>query len=257
MKLSNRTILITGGTSGIGLELAEQFLLMNNTVIVTGRDEIKLKQTKELLPSVHVYQSDVSKPEQIILLHQTLTTQFPQLDIIINNAAEMRKINLHNEAIDADEIVTEIDTNLSGPVRIVQQFLPHLKTKNEAAIINISSAVALVPFPVAPVYSATKAGLHFYTKSLRAQMKKTSIKVFEVLPPAVNTSLLDKFSSDIHPALLTTTGKLAKTIIKGLQNNKYEIYPGYSKAVRLLSKIIPNLMFKQLSKPVKRMMNTY
>jgi len=177
MELTNNTILITGGTSGFGLELATRLMALGNTVIITGRDQAKLNETKKMLPGIHIFQSDVSDPKAIELLYAQVVKQFPELNFLINNAGIMRKISLHDTSVGLLDITKEIEINLVGPIRMVQQFLPHLLSKPSAAIINVSSGLAFIPFPASPVYSAAKAGLHAYTRVLRLQLKKTSIKV--------------------------------------------------------------------------------
>jgi len=248
MELSNNTILITGGTSGFGYEFANRLLALGNTVIITGRDQAKLDLTKKKLPGVHTFQSDVSKAEDIKQLYKNVTTQFPQLNILINNAGEMRKIDLQDESIDLDNIVREININLSGPIRMVQQFLPHLKTKSNAAIVNVTSGLALVPFPLAPVYGATKSGLRSYTKSLRVQLKNTGIKVFELVAPGSNTPLNDKFAGDVDESMMMDPVKLIDVAIKGMQNDKFEIYPGIAKVMNIMSRLAPSVIFNQMSK---------
>src|ERR1700720_37192 len=183
MELRNNTILITGGTSGIGLELATQLLNLGNTVIITGRDQVKLDQTRQKFPKIYTFQSDVSDPGGIKLLYEQVTRQFPDLNFLINNAGEMRRLDLHDKSLDVYDINREIEINLSGPVRMVQQFLPWLGTKKNATIMNVTSGIALVPFPLSPIYSATKSGLRAYTRSLRVQVKKDHIKVFELVAP--------------------------------------------------------------------------
>ena len=126
MNLSNNTVLVTGGTSGFGLEFASQLIALGTTVIITGRDQMKLEQTKKILPQVNIFQSDVSDPEAIVQLYDQVIKQFPDLNILINNAGEMRKLNLLDASIDLNNINREIAINLSGPIRMIQQFLPHL-----------------------------------------------------------------------------------------------------------------------------------
>jgi len=248
MELTSNTILITGGTSGFGYEFTSRLLALGNTVIITGRDQAKLDLTKKKLPGVHTFQSDVSDPEAIKQLYNNVTAQFPQLNIHINNAGEMRKIDLQDESIDLDNIVREIDINLSGPIRMVQQFLPHLKTKSNAAIVNVTSGIALIPFPLTPIYAATKSGLRFYTKSLRVQLKNTGIKVFELIAPGSSTPLHDKFAGDVDESMLMDPVKLIDVAIKGLQSDKLEIYPGIAKVMNILSRIAPWVIFNQMSK---------
>ncbi len=254
MNLKNNTILITGGSSGIGHELTKQLLELDNTVIITGRDQGKLDITKKQFPSVYTFQSDVSDPKAIAELYDKVIPQFPNLNIIINNAGEMRKINLHDATLKLENITREIETNLSGPIRMVHQFLPHLKTQKSAAILNVTSGLALVPFPISPIYGSTKSGLRSYTKSLRIQLKNTNIKVFELLAPAAKTSLNDKFESDIDSKSLMEVDKLVNVAIKGLENDKLEIYPGLANIINIMSKVAPNFLLKQLSKPVDKML---
>ena len=246
MELRNNTILITGGTSGIGLELATQLLKLENTVIITGRDQAKLDQTKLKFPKIHTYKSDVSDPAAIINLYEQVTKQFPDLNFIINNAGEMRKLDLHDKAM--DDINREIGINLSGPIRMIQQFLPHLQTKKNAAIMNVTSGIALVPFPLAPIYGATKSGLQSYTKSLRVQLKRDNIKVFELVAPGANTPLNDKFLGDVDPKMFMETDKLVAVTIKGLKKDKYQIFPGIARVLAILSRLAPGLIFGMMSR---------
>src|SRR6266852_8412848 len=190
MKLTSNTILITGGASGIGYELTKQLTTLGNKILITGRDQAKMDRAKAAFPKIHTFRSDVSDPKAIATLYEEVTKQFPELNILINNAGIMREINIHDKAGSLEDITREIEINLSGPIRMVKQFLPHLKTKSKAAIMNVSSGLAFVPLPISPVYCATKAGLHSFTESLRVQLKNTKVKVFELAPPATQTELL-------------------------------------------------------------------
>lgn len=250
MELKNNTILITGGTSGIGLELATRLLALGNTVIITGRNQAKLDQTKSQLPGVHIVQSDVSNPEAIVALYEQVIRQFPDLNMLINNAGEMRKINLNDSSIDLLDITREIDTNLMGPIRMVQQFLPHLKRQKSAAILNVTSGLALVPFPISPIYGATKAGLRSYTQSLRVQLKHTNINVFELVAPAAKTPLSDTFSNVSGAAdnPLMNPVELVEITLNGLMKNKLEIYPGLARVIKIMSQLAPKLILGQMSK---------
>lgn len=256
MNLKNNTILITGGTSGLGLEFTKQLLALNNTVIVTGRNQAKLDEIKKQFPTVHIFQSDVSDPNAIRALYQKVINQFPNLNMLINNAGVMRKINLHDTSNDLESITSEIEINLMGPIRMIQQFLPHFKTQRNAVILNVTSALSLIPFPISPVYGGTKAGLRSYTKSLRVQLKNTSIKVFELIPPAAKTPLNDKFANDVDTKSLMDTSKLVAIAIKGLEKDKLEIYPGLANVLRIMSRLAPAFFLKQLSKPVDKMLNS-
>lgn len=255
MNIQNNVVLITGGTSGLGLEFTKQLLNLGNTVIITGRDQNKLNETKKMFPKVHTFQSDVSNSNSIIELFEKVTKQFPNLNMLINNAGEMRKINLNDTSNDLNNISREIEINLLGPIRMVQQFLPHLKIQKEATILNVTSGLALIPFPISPIYGASKSGLRSYTKSLRIQLKNTNVKVFELVAPGAKTPLNDKFDGDLDSKSLMDAGKLITETIKGLKNNDYEIYPGIAKVIKIMSRLAPKLLLKQLAKPVDKMLN--
>jgi uncharacterized oxidoreductase len=257
MKLSNNTILITGGTSGIGFELAARLLELDNTVIITGRHQDRLAAAREKLPKVHTLQCDVSDPEAIASLYERVTKDFPALNILINNAGIMRKINLQDKGSDLEDICPEIETNLMGPVRMVKQFLPQLKMRANAAIVNVSSGLAFTPFPISPIYGETKAGLHSFTQSLRVQLKNTNVKVFELAPPATETPLVDAFdpATDAKGAPpLMDVKTLVRHAIKGLQKDHLEILPGFSRVLNLMSRIAPGLMVKAASRPMDAML---
>ena len=167
MKLEGRTVLITGGSAGIGYEMTKQLLARHNTVLITGRNERRLREAQSALPDVHVFRSDASRPDQIETLREHVLREFPDLDTLINNAGIMRNLNL-NDLRSPTDITQEVDTSLTGPIHMVQRFLPHLKTKPNALIVNVSSGLAFVPFPLSPIYSAAKAGLHAFTRCPRA-----------------------------------------------------------------------------------------
>lgn len=249
MHLENNTILITGGTSGFGFEFASKLIALGNTVIITGRNAQKLQETKLKLPAVHTIQSDVSKVEDIISLYEQVTREFPDLNILINNAGEMRKLSLQQKH-DLQDISREIEINLMGSIRMVQQFLPHLKSKKEAAILNVTSGIALMTFPLSPVYSASKSGLRAYTQALRVQLKNTRIKVFELVAPGSTTPLNDKFMQEqgFDARMLMAPEKIVDSAIKGLQKDTYEIYPGMAILLPIVSRLVPKFLLSQASK---------
>ena len=251
MKLENRTVLITGGTSGIGLALAKQLLERGNTVIVTGRDPEKLAAAKRALPGVHIFTSDVSNPQAIVSLHDLVLEQFPALDTLVNNAGIMRNLNF-NRGRGLDDVTREIEINFSGTVRMVQQFLPHLLTRKGALIINVSSGLAFIPFPASPVYCATKAAIHSFTLSLRVQLDGTSVTVIELAPPAVETPLLrGEFAAEMQDQKAMDVSVLAARAISGIEAGKLEIRPGLSNVLKAMSRVAPHFMLKQMAKLAK------
>lgn len=244
MDLKNSTILITGGTSGIGLELVKQLTLQGSTIIVTGRKQEALNDTKTRFPKIHVFQSDVSDPQDIKRLYKDVTQQFPDLNMIVNNAGEMRLLDIPDASEDLENITREIDINLTGTIRMVHQFLPHLMRMPSAAIVNVSSAIAFMPYSTAPVYSASKAGVHAYTLALRLQLNKTSVRVFELIPPGVNTNLQNDWVLPPNPGQMMDVDKLVGVAIKGLVNDTPEIKPFLVKVIKLLSRLMPNQLMK-------------
>jgi uncharacterized oxidoreductase len=258
MNLNNSTVLITGGTSGIGLEFVKQLIQQNANIIITGRDLTKLDQAKRQFPQIHTFQSDVSNPKDIEKLYQNVTSQFPQLNIIINNAGIMRNMDLQDTSMSLEDITREIDTNLSGTIRMAHQFLPHLKTMKNAAIVNVSSGLAFVPLSISPVYCATKAGVHSYSQSLRLQLKNTSIKVFELAPPGTETPLMDEFTGIVDSNQNMKVDKMVSIAIKGILKDKLEIRPGLSNVLKIMSRVAPNFianMLHQTTEKAKKKLN--
>lgn len=253
MNLENSTILITGGTSGIGLEFAKQLgKEAVGNIIITGRDLAKLEKAKEQFPNIHTFQSDVSKPQEIEKLFKEVTQQFPDLNIIINNAGIMRNIDLQDTGRNLEDITREIDINLSGSIRMVHQFLPHLKTKKTAAIINVSSGLAFVPFPLSPIYSATKAGIHSYTQVLRLQLKNTNVKVFELAPPSTETPLQDEFEGLVDPKQNMKVDKMVQAAIQCILKDNMEIKPGAAEVLKFMGRIAPNFFMDFMDKSIKK-----
>lgn len=254
MNLNENTILITGGSSGIGFEMAKEFLKRNNKVIITGRNELKLQEAKEKLDGIVTIKSDVSNSDDIKKLYKQVAKEFPDLNILINNAGIMWTINLQDHKFSADELIKELDINLKGPIWMNDVFLPLLKGKKNAAMVNVSSGLAFVPLPISPIYCATKSALHSYTLSLREQLRNTSIKVFELAPPATQTELIANFNEeDMKGTSAMTVQAMVADFLKGFSKNKFEICPGQASQLKFMSRFFPGFILKQLSKPVDRM----
>jgi len=188
MKCLGNNILLTGGTSGIGLALAEQLIRDGNLVIITGRREDRLADIKKRLPNIITKVSDVANAAQRVELAQWITTNHPDVNMLINNAGVQLNTDL-TATIDLSRVQTEIETNFTGPMHLTSLLVPLLTGNSDSAIINITSGLAYVPVAGIPVYCATKAAMHSMTISLRYQLRKTGIKVFEIAPPEVDTEL--------------------------------------------------------------------
>jgi uncharacterized oxidoreductase len=254
MKLDGNTILITGGTSGIGFELAKEFLKHKNTVIITGRDEERLARAKRELSGLHILKSDVSRIEDVNALFAAVTKEFPSMNILVNNAGVMRTINLHDEDQNLEELTREIDINFKGPVWMIKRFLPQLKKMPSAAIVNVSSGLAFVPLPIAPVYCATKAALNSFSRSLRVQLKNTKVKVFELAPPATETALFDVKSPEMEGVAIMKADELVRQFLKGFEKDELQIRPGQANSLKFMNRVAPEFILAQLSKSVDRML---
>lgn len=249
MKYKQQKVLITGGGSGIGLALAKTFLSHNNTVIITGRNLNKLETAKRQNPEMHIFKSDVTNDAEVSKLVTDIKQQFGGLDVLINNAGIMNLVDTGNQENDLQKQMLEIAINYNSPIRLLHHFLPLLKNSNQGVLVNVSSGLAYVPFAQAPVYSGTKAALHFWTKSIRLQLKHHQIKVIELLPPVVDTPLAHgaNIAEDDNLKPMPPQ-KMADLFWKDYIKGKEEITPGISKQLKLLSRLAPNFIFKQLNK---------
>lgn len=253
MDLRDNTVLITGGSGGIGLELARRLTELGNTVIITGRTQARLEVARQVIPSLRTIQSDAADPEAIERLYVDVIREFPLLNVVVNNAGIMRKINVRRFDGSLKDATSEIDIDLSGPIRVVMKFLPHLLMQPNSAIVNVSSGLAFVPFAISPVYSAAKAGIHAFTRALRVQLRNTNVKVFELAPPGVDTPLNDVFKDDLGGAKLMDVAALGAAAVGGLRNDRFEIRPGLANVLKIMSRVAPDLILRELGKSAERM----
>jgi uncharacterized oxidoreductase len=246
---SKQTVLITGGGSGIGLALAKKFLDNNNTVIITGRNHSKLEKVKQEIPKIHIFQSDVTNDAEVRMLADDIQGQFGGLDVLINNAGIMNLVDAGNDENDLQKQMQEIEINYNSPIRVLHYFLPLLKKSKNAVLVNVSSGLAYVPFAQAPMYSGTKSALHFWTLGIRPQLKPHGIRVIELLPPVVDTPLAHgaDIAEDDNLKPMPPE-KLADIFWKDFVRGKEEITPGISKQLKLMSRLAPKFIFKQLNK---------
>ena len=189
MKMTDNTILITGGGSGIGRAMAEAFHRLGNQVIITGRGQKALDETCAANPGMKSVTVDVSDPKSIQSFAAQVTKEFPSLNVLINNAGIMQPENLL-EKPDASVAEAIVTTNLLGPIRLTAALLPPLRKQPRATIMTVSSGLAFVPLAMTPTYCATKVAVHSYTQSLRYQLKSTKVEVIELIPPYVQTTLM-------------------------------------------------------------------
>jgi uncharacterized oxidoreductase len=250
MKLTNRTILITGGSAGIGLAFALRFVELGNVVIVTGRRQAVLDQVKAKYPKLHTIQSDVADSAQIAALAARVKADFPKLDVLVNNAGISRYRNLKIPAADLTELMAEMNINVGGVLRMTSAFIDIL-TASKGTLINISSGLAFVPLPCLPIYCATKAAIHSYTQSLRFQSEESGVEIIEIMPPAVRTDMTADLSEGDGISLISTD-ELVKHSFAALKAGALEIHPGQSRQLALMRRVAPNFINRQLWKVSKK-----
>jgi uncharacterized oxidoreductase len=250
MKLTGRTILITGGSAGIGLAFARKFVELGNEVIVSGRRQAVLDQVKAAHPKLHTIQGDVADPAQISALAARVKADFPKLDVLMNNAGVFLYKNLKAPASNLAALTTELDINLGGVIRMTSALMG-LLTANKGTVINVSSGLAFVPLPCAPIYCATKAAIHSYTQSLRFQLEDTGVEVVELMPPAVRTDMTAGLTEGDGITLMSTE-ELVKLTFASFKAGALEIRPGQSKQLAFMRRLAPEFINKQLWKASKK-----
>ena len=244
MELSGNTVLITGGASGIGFGLAEQFVQAGSTVIICGRREDKLKEAQAKYPQLQIYTCDVADPNERFSLFEWATTAFPTLNILINNAGIQQRFQLQ-QAPEWETMHNEIAINLDAPIHFSTLFIPHLLNQPQAAILNVTSGLAFSPMAMMPIYGATKAAIHSFTLSLRHQLSGTPISVIEVIPPAVDT--------DLGGVGLHTHGtplpEYINSVIEQLKDGSLETTYGFSAQSSRASREQLDELFKRMNQP--------
>lgn len=226
MKSTGNTILITGGGSGIGQALAHRWHDAGNHVIITGRRQQVLAAAIAGRERMTAYVLDVTAANDVAAFVRQVTTEHPRLNVLLNNAGvySAEKVTSRRDLADAEGM---IETNIMGPIRMTNALIDHLSAQADAAIINVSSGLAFVPYPASPTYSATKAAIHSYTAAIRPLLKGT-VEVIEIVPPQVQTELspgqsedpnsmpLDAFADEVM-ALLHATDTPAEVCVEGVR----------------------------------------
>jgi uncharacterized oxidoreductase len=245
MKLSGKTILITGGASGIGLEAARQFLGLGAKVIVTGRNQQKLNAAKKMYPQLIAIKSDVANANDATLLYNQIK-DLGGIDILYNNAAVLvppSNLGIENDK-HAEGAAYEMEVNYLGVIRLNNLFMGMLQSRKEAAIINTTSILSQAPSLIEATYSSSKTALAFYTISLREHLKiiGSNVKIFELIPPLVATEMTeDRNDKKISPE------EMVKGLIEGLRHENQIIRVGDAKLFNLVNRFFPKIAFELLN----------
>ena len=244
MKLDKKTALVTGGGSGIGLAISAALLESGVKVIICGRNTTKLEKAKQQYPALEIKECDITNAEQIRALLGEVEHKYGGIDLLINNAGLLEQVDYRNPIDSFEMHEYEVNVDFMGPIRMIHYFLPMLKNRKESAVVNVTSGLAFVPLSLAPVYCASKAGLHSWTRSFRYQMTNTPVKVFELMPPLVETEMV----SDFKGQTMMQPDVVARDLIKALLVDKFEITPGQASQLKMMSRLAPKFIFKMLNK---------
>ena len=236
MNLRDNTILITGATSGIGLALMGKFYELGNKIIAVARDSRKLDALTEKFPLIVPLQAELADQDSVENLISEVCKNHQDLNILVNNAGVQYNYEFGQADEDYEKIENEIRVNFTSPLQLCYQLIPLLEKHKEAAIVNVSSGLGLVPKKSAPVYCGTKGGLHLFTKALRYQLEDSNIKVFEVIPPLVSTKMTEGRGSG-----KITAEQLTEEFIKNFERNKFEINIGKVKFLRIIQRLSPRI----------------
>jgi len=243
MILQNNTILITGGSSGIGLELSKRLIEKNNKVIICSRSKEKLEKAKAKYQDIEIFQCDLSKEKECERLVHWIKETHKGCNILINNAAIVHIANFYKDGEILEKAKTEIHTNLLAPIKLTKLFIPILENNPKPKLINITSALAYVPKADYPFYNATKSALHSFTQTLRMQMDKSAIDILEVFLPPVDTP----FHKGNPPKKVITVEKAVDKMISGIEKGEIEIRVGITKLIYLMSRIAPKFALKKVN----------
>jgi uncharacterized oxidoreductase len=242
MNIEGKTILITGGASGIGLEAAKQFLAMGAKVIVTGRNQAKLDTAKKKYPALIAIQSDIANKEDGDSLLKKIK-ELGGIDILYNNAAVLvppLNLGVANDK-HAEGAAYEMEVNYLGVIRLNNLFLDMLQSRKEGAIINTTSILSRVPSLIEATYASSKTALAFYTVSLREHLNiiGSNVKIFELIPPLVATEM----TADRNDKKISVEA-MVKGLIVGLQKDRYIIRVGDSRLLHLIQRFFPKIAYE-------------
>ena len=238
MKLTENTILITGGATGISIALAHRLSEKGNRVIICGRNEAALRKAKEEAPALVTRICDVADTESRRSMVDWLKANHPTLNVVVNNAGVQHRRDFTNDPV-MGTLDQEVAINLTAPIHLIAELLPTLRQQEQAYIVNVSSGLAFSPMADVPVYCATKAAIHSFTLSLRHQLKSTGIRVVEMAPPIVYTGLGGNMrSAGTANRMMVSPDEFAAEALAQLEADKDEVLVGISAQTRQLGEAL-------------------
>lgn len=248
VSMPRRTVLISGGSSGIGAGLARAYHSRGAQVIVAGRDPAGLARTVEGRAGMETVRMDVTSAESVRACADEVARRFPSLDTLVNNAGIQQLLDFAAERPPRrDEIELEVQTNLIGLIHVTSAFLPLLRKQETARLVHVGSGLGFVPLAAAPVYSATKAAVHSFTLSLRHQLRGTRVRVIELIPPVVETDL--HRGQPRKPPRAMSLEAFVAAVMAGLERDQEEVAVGLAKVLRAGARVAPSFFRGIVNKP--------
>jgi uncharacterized oxidoreductase len=243
MEIANAEVLITGGSSGIGLAMAKAFAAAGANVTICGRDEARLAAACAGAPGLQSIACDVSDAGQIASMINQLRARTGHLDILVNSAGRMEELDFLDAPLPSEALAGEIEVNLTGPILVTNLALPLLRRSDAAMIVMVGSGYGWTPWARAPVYSAAKAGVRAFAKALRMQLRGTNIRVMEIVPPAVDTPATAHRNVAKIPA-----SKVAELTLEGVRRGSREVFVGEARLIPLMLRLAPDYLEERVGR---------
>jgi uncharacterized oxidoreductase len=239
---SDRVVVVTGGTSGIGREFAVRLAAEGAKVIACARNEMALRELQTRNPGIEAIRCDVTVRPDVLALEEAIQDRYGRVDVLINNAGIMERVDLLDGSVSDERVAQQIAVNLTGPILLTRRLLPLLRSGRNPLIVMVTSGYALLPSTRAPTYSATKAGLHSFTLALRRQLRCVGIRVVEVLPPLVDTPATQSVR---QPKM--SPGALVERVLRDIVRGRDEILPGMVSLLPLLMRLAPSYVARRVA----------
>ncbi|MEQ9220885.1 MAG: SDR family NAD(P)-dependent oxidoreductase [Cyclobacteriaceae bacterium] len=253
MGLNNQCVLITGGSSGIGLELSRQLIARKNKVLICGRSMKKLQEAKAELLDLHIFQCDLSVPTQCDKLIAWITDKHQDLNMLINNAAIVHKESFMESTDSCQKAELELQVNFLAPIRLIKGLLPTLQSNQDPVIVNVTTGLIYAPRADYPFYNSTKAALHSFTQVLRRQANGSGVRIIEIMFPAVKTP----WHKGAPPKIAITAEQAVREMLSGLKKKQLEVRIGGVKLLYWLSRIAPRFTINRVNSLQNDKQKTY